>query len=428
MVLASGYYDDILLFGKDIWISEIAAYLNENSGTYDRTSVANSEPPYFNTLTEVSHTGDMNYCDTDTCFTLGSDPVDLISTNYVTYTNQLTNGPTISELTVNDFFGTFDYEDHLVDYVKNTGPTDGNGTISDAMTLTTLGSVVAANADTPTFKKNGSVKNWPSTPYADLTGHSAILFGTPKPNDAIYYDATGDPGGVLEITDNFTLSDGGQFDESIALVVDGDLKINFTGSGAIKAIIIVTGDLYIEGDTFDYEGAIWPLGQTYIYMNDGEYITTPGNNQGFTIMANDNIFFNSYYANHATAVSGNFLNAFIYSEESVYVDAVNSNLHLDGALFARAQGVSGNSIPLEDSATGSPLTGLIIMSYQGYVSSAGTEVPLGGTGNVGYNGFVVQSTIPNNYEDRFLTIPTFESIVTIPGEVSFFTGEFAVED
>lgn len=438
LILNGGYYNNIFMFGTDVYLSKIAPYYNYATGDQANTPTASASDPYLTTPgTMVSTPNSKLYCGTSSCYNTASSnnfyssgtEIEMDKTTFGAITTNPTMPGEDDPVTINDFFGTFNYQDYVVNYVKNTGPTDGNGTITDAMTLGTIGSVVAANADAPTFKKNGSVKNWPSTPYADLTGNSSILFGNPKPTVAVYYDATSDPGGALTINNNFTLSDGGQFDTSIALVVNGDLIIDSSGSLNLQAMIIVTGDLYIQGDDVDFEGALYIMGVTYINFNDNKGILTPGNNTGFTLLTNDHIFVQNIFSNHngpeTTASSAEF-DAFFYTEESIFVDAVNSNFHIDGSLYARAAGNSGSYFPVIDANTLQTIHGIVINSYRGHISGAGTPVPDPVTSNLTSHGFKVEVNNSSQYINRFMSIPTFDSLVTTPGTVSTFTGEFSL--
>ncbi len=156
-------------------------------------------------------------------------------------------------------------------------------------------------------------------------------------------------------------------------------------------------------------------------MNAG--ITTNGNDYGFTIIAKDNVIIEEIYENHVSSALATQFSAFIYTEESIYIDAVNSRLNIEGALFARGLGVSGNQIFMDDESI-SPINGIIINSYRGYINNSGVAVP--STSNTA-NGFIIEKISSGNYQDRFYNIPVFESLVQIPGLYTFETSEWLLE-
>ena len=71
-----------------------------------------------------------------------------------------------------------------------------------------------------------------------------------------------------------------------------------------------------------------------------------------------------------------------------------------------------------------PINGIIINSYRGYINSSGVAVPYSSDSANRFNIAKISST---NYQDRFLNIPTFDSIVTSYGNYTFETTEFLFE-
>ena len=141
----------------------------------------------------------------------------------------------------------------------------------------------------------------------------------------------------------------------------------------------------------------------------GAGITTNGNDYGFTVIAKDNVIIEELYENHFSSAQPAQFSIFIYTEESIYIDAVNSRLNIEGALFARALGVSGNQI---------------FYSYRGYINNSGVGVP---SASNSANGFYIEKVASGNYQDRFYNIPVFESLVQIPGMYTFETSEWLLE-
>ena len=117
-------------------------------------------------------------------------------------------------------------------------------------------------------------------------------------------------------------------------------------SNSITANIVVTGNVIVTGKSVDVEGMLIVLGQTFFRFDDGQGFTTTGRNEGYTFLTRDNIIIESIYAQHTGPLLDNEFSMFIYTEESIYVDGVNSNFHLDGSMFARAANATGNYIPV----------------------------------------------------------------------------------
>lgn len=115
---------------------------------------------------------------------------------------------------------------------------------------------------------------------------------------------------------------------------------------------------------------------------------------------------------------------FWYTEESIFVDSVNSRLNIQGALFARGLGVSTNKIFMDDESL-TPLNGIIVNSYKGYIKNSGSAVP---STSDSANGFYLTKIASTNYQDRFFNIPVFESLVQIPGLYTFETSEWLLEE
>jgi len=272
----------------------------------------------------------------------------------------------------------------------------------------------------PSGKK---VQTLPDTAYVNLTDYEQIIYSSPK--FSIYF------GDDLTIDDRVRIRLQGQFNEESALIVDGNLTIDMASSNSITANIVVTGNVIVTGKSVDVEGMLIVLGQTFFRFDDGQGFTTTGRNEGYTFLTRDNIIIESIYAQHTGPLLDNEFSMFIYTEESIYVDGVNSNFHLDGSMFARAANATGNYIPVVDFDTGEPILGIFISSYQGYISSYpssyGQEIPHAGIINLLSNGFTISVDTAISYDAKFVFVPEWESLVYSTGTVSFFPGEFAIE-
>ena len=129
------------------------------------------------------------------------------------------------------------------------------------------------------------------------------------------------------------------------------------------------------------------------------------------------------YENHVSSAQAGMFSAFFYTEESIYIDAVNSRLYFEGSLFARALGVSGNPIFYDDESA-QQINGIIVNSYRGYINGSGSAVP---STSDDANGFYIEKIDSANYQDRFYNIPVFESLIHNPGTYIFDKSEWYIE-
>lgn len=430
LVLGGGYYNDVKMFGKNVYMSTIAPYYNDFLNNQSKTKTYNSEQPYFtNPGSTISTNKDLLFCPDDSCYgtsTNQNSDIQFYRSNFDELVTELDNPVENDSTTVNDFFGEWTFAEYVLNYVANIGPTDNKNAITETMTLDTLGDIVGKpeNAGIPTLTGSGKkVNSIPDTAYVNLTGYEQILYSQPK--FSIYYD------GDLTINDRLRIRLQGQFNEEAALIVDGNLTIDMPSSNKITANIVVTGNVIVQGKSVDVEGMLLVLGQTFFRFDDGHGFQTTGRNEGYTFLTRDNIIIESIYAQHTGPLLHNEFSMFIYTEESIYIDGVNSNFHLDGSMFARAANATGNHIPVIDNETGEPLNGIFISSYQGYISSYptsyGQEIPHAGIPNLLSNGFTISVDTAISYEAKFIFVPEWESLVYSSGTVSFFPGDFAIE-
>jgi len=430
LILGGGYYNDVKLFGRNVYMSTTAPYYNDFLNNQSKTDVFNSEQPYFtNPGSTLSTNNDLLFCPDDSCYGTSANQnsdITFYRSNFDELVTELANPVENDSTTVNDFFGEWTFEEYVINYVANIGPTNNLNNITEAMTLDTLGSIVGKpeNAGVPILNASGKkVQTLPDTAYVNLTDYEQIIYSSPK--FSIYF------GDDLTIDDRVRIRLQGQFNEESALIVDGNLTIDMASSNSITANIVVTGNVIVTGKSVDVEGMLIVLGQTFFRFDDGQGFTTTGRNEGYTFLTRDNIIIESIYAQHTGPLLDNEFSMFIYTEESIYVDGVNSNFHLDGSMFARAANATGNYIPVVDFDTGEPILGIFISSYQGYISSYpssyGQEIPHAGIINLLSNGFTISVDTAISYDAKFVFVPEWESLVYSTGTVSFFPGEFAIE-
>ena len=434
LILSGGFYRDSSFFAENVYFNYRAPYIY-NDTTPQTTPNSSGSYPDFNgggNNADVYFRGEYQYC-TGNCFDTGTvnDPFEFQRSEFIDIAGSgLETGDYTQDTIISDFFGAFDYEATVVDYVKNDGPTE-NDVITDAMTLATMATVVAANASPAgeecfTFPWWGTIC-WPvesPDPYTDVTNDTNF---TPQTSsETLRYSAYYD--GDLVINEDFTFND--REDDSI--FIDGDLTFNNNGTIFVDGTFVVTGDLYFTGDEIDIDGAFYVLGQTFFDFNYGEGVSEQGDTSqyGLTIMAQDNIIVKSMWASNTTAanIRNNSTNipqfdTFWYTEESIYIETVNNRMNVDGVLFANAEGVSGNTIPFVDEL-GNPIHGLVISSYRGYINSSGNAVPANRVRN---NAFYLDDVSNVNLQNAFIEIPIFDSLIVTEGVYTFETSEFRYE-
>lgn len=432
LVLTAGYYDGLKIFTDNVYTSKIAPFYNRALNSQTKTSAVQSEEPFFDNLASISSNGVNAFCSDDSCFGTSNNqnnPITLYPSNFTEDLLTTDNPPEVATTSVVDFFGSWSFEDYYVTYLKEVGPTDNANAITDYMDFDNISTVMQNNSAPPTLHNNGKkITGLPDAAYVDLSGLDQFIDGNLA--FSVYYN------GNHTITDSLTIANG-NFDDELALFIDGDLTIDLGGQGnkRIKANIVVNGDLEIIGDDLDVEGMLIVLGTITMDFDEGKGLITSGNNLGYSIMALDNVFINSMYEQHASPVNNDEFRSFVYTEESIFVDGVNSRVLLDGALFARATGNQCTAnpgtcsrMPMINNDTGDYIEGIIITSFQGHINNSGVAVPDQGVANVDSNGFLMSSDRSQSYNQRFFYVPQWESIVVnSDGTITTYPGDFTLE-
>lgn len=460
LIIGGGYYKDANFFADNMYISKIASFQNDILGTLDRTPASNSEFPVFEGETLVTLNGDISVCSDWTCFNRNDDinrKVKVYTDNYTDLITTLDTYPSIDDVNVVDYFGDWSFEDFIVDYVTQKGVSDNGESFTDAnpatgaidpITLENLGEAVANNTNSVRCIFFGWICIRNDNSYKDITGDRDEMFDFPL--YSMYY------GNDLLIDESLRIRYPEDLHDETALFVDGDLTIDMNGATGqrLSANIIVNGDLLITGNTFDIQGVLIVLGETIIDFDDGHGFTTDENNwwtshgngllnfiyswlgdpalihDGYTFLSQDNIYINNYYSQNTGPKVDKDFGVFMYTEESIYIDGVNSNFHIDGSLYARAMGaIPANDMNIIMKPSNEQFRGIFISSYQGYINLAGTEVPYSGFESEEANGFITKINSVRSYEERFSVVPTWESLVFYTeGYASFFPDVFVVED
>lgn len=446
LVLGGGYYKDASFFADNIYISKIASWQNQVTSKLDRTPAGNASFPYFEGTSVMTTNGLVRVCPDWTCFNRNNDinkTVRVKTENYTELITTLDTYPSQDDVNIVDYFGDWSFEDFVLEYITDVAVSSNNSKITDPVDFDNIGAVIEANASNRpwfSFMMSGS--------YTDLTNDRNYMFDQ-NPLYSIYY------GNDLLIDESLRIRFPGEDHEETALFVDGDLTIDMGGvaNQRLSGNIIVNGDLLITGNTFDIQGTLIVLGETTIDFDAGQGFTTDENNwftshgnfllnliytiiyddelihDGYTILSLDNIYINEYYSQNTGPLVDESFGVFMYTEESIYIDGVVSNFHVDGSMYARAAGNSGNDLNIVTWPDNEPFRGIFISSYQGYVNAAGKEIPDGGIANVLSNGFVSSINTVRDYQERFSVVPTWESLVFFTeGYASFFPDEFTIED
>lgn len=193
----------------------------------------------------------------------------------------------------------------------------------------------------------------------------------------------------------------------------------------------------MAGNYYTNSGTVYPTGGTKIDFNQGEGIYT-SKTKGFTLLSKDSVYINSMFESHVDVIpSSDVLRAFIYSEESIIVDAVNSQVNLEGALLARAQSASTSATYVSEwniqtkNTNSEVIHGILINSFRGYIDqyNNGNEVSRD-TGDSDWNRFKI-SALTGTLDENFDNIPGFDFLVTVnpeeEGSYYFQTSEFIYE-
>ena len=436
LILNGGYLRDAGIFAGDIHFGYVSPYIEKTNGggtlTPELTPTDSGAYPDFNgngSASDVYFTNSYTYCPS-TCFTVGptiNDPFEYQDSLVLDIEGSgLETGTVNGDKIIADFFGSFSLQDQIVDYVKNDGPTLER-TISDPMSISNIASVVLANSGAPEeecelVKIKGKwtevcTYGASTEPYTDLT--SVVDFDPSSEAETVSYGAIYD--GNLTISEDFTITNF----ETETFIVTGDLTFDNAAQIDYQGIIVVLGDLYFSGQSIAIEGGFYVVGQTYIEFDEGEGFEDAGggNSYSFALLGVDNIFLNSMFESHNSSSAPTIFDWVVYTEESIYMDLVNSRLQVNGIFFAAARDNSGNYIPVEDE-NGDPIHGIVINSYRGYINNSGQAVPASQTNR---NSFIYDVVNEASLQDSFVELPVFETVVVSEGTYSFERSELIVE-
>lgn len=465
LVINSGFFgsddygipDPLKMFGNNIYFSRRAPFILD--GTTNNQELTSNDISRNPVLTDYSlspsvaahihYNNDLQYCGDSTCYTLNDigNPMELNKDNYSNFTASVPSDQgTIGAVTITDFFGSFNYNDYIMEFIRREAPSGSaptNGSNDIEAEWSDLAHDIYDNSSPLVVEARYHPKwgylmgyryTWPNAEFVDITENvdavnfwrdfvdedsSFVYFGNDTNNSWYSYDtnyidtATSTP---LHLDSDIHIG----VDES--LIVFGDLYLDAPwGTQNILGEIVVTGDCYITGSDKDWEGSLMVFGETFIELDDDEQFRTNGQNAGITFMCKDNIHFISHDETHYGSTQSSIFYMFIYTEESIYVDAVNSRYNYSGVMYARALGNSKRTDPNDYMMTdsdGNPIRGIVVNSFYGYVDNFG--VFHDGFDIVDSFRFNIDIMSSSSYASKFENLPDFPSeVIVSTGDLNF---------
>ncbi len=434
VILNGGYYDFVkktqttdakgaYIFGDHVYVSRVSPYEYPVGSTNQYlTPQQDTNYPYFDTTPPAVIYDNYGYlyCAAN-CFdtnNLGNPFV--INESFYNTVDETAPFPSGEMQTTNilNFFGDFDFEQFIVDFINNKAPRRDEVISANWNTLEAdiLSESDPISVEEKTNKQGKVTKvtiTWPETPFVNITSYHddpnyEVDFTDFKQGNDYYSmvyegDLTIDGTISMPVTKN-----NGTPEVKESLIVTGDLTLNSPGQVNLDGAIFVFGDLYLQGATKDIEGSIFVLGETFIDFDLDQGIRTSGNNAGFTLLTQQNIYFESHRESHDSDTQAPEISAVIYTQESIYIDAVNNRLNMTGSLFSRTAQAYTPSKTFMQHEDNSTFNGIVVNSYYGWVSGGGTAIP--GSGDTSHR-FRIGAIASTTYQDRFANIPVFNSII-----------------
>jgi hypothetical protein len=434
LILNGGVYEDLMMFGNNVYLSSIAPFTEDDltyiGDTDHITPYSSGSYPVFtvsNIQSEIFYGQKYQYC-TIGCYTVTEDSSSPMVINKSVYQDvegsSLSDQGNISNQTISSFFNDFSFEDFAMEYATEVMPT-GNMVINDPINLDNFASVILANSGTVNRNR------FPNTPYVDVTNYNRY---TPwDSNESLNYSYVYN--GDLTISNRHEITDA----DGEGLIVLGDLHLDNDSSrktARIRGTYLVTGDLYLDGYSLNFNKATFIVfGETHINLNYGSSFNTWSQNYELSIIGMDNIIILGNNEDDQVSTPS-LLTMLLYSEESIFIDAVESKYNMEGAIFARAAGVSGNYLDIEDEY-GVPIQGIVINSYRGYVDESYTfnwwtwdwekDITFVPSNNLSANRFYLTDVPYTQFQQTFMNIPDHENVTVTDGTFTYETSEWKKE-
>lgn len=451
LILSGGYFDNPTelsdnpsYFGNRIFLNYRSPYKIEDrwgSDWYVTNSSSGSYPEFNDPANvDVYYISSYEFCEANCWITpnSGDDPIK-INTAEGVYTDiseaEFDAGNYNQNQVVPNFFGTYDFDEELRQFLIEDAPTDDRqmvGTYDLNASLDEIKDLVRANTGEVTEVCEWVLvegKHWwqdkwveqcyyaaadaPFTDITDLDGYNVQSGDQTLPVSAVY-------DGDLVLSKGIHNEDR----DNEAIVVLGDLIFDNSSWITVDGKFVVLGDLIFQGDIVDIDGAFYVYGQTIMNFDSNSGINEAGDTSeyGFTLISKDNIIVNSMWEGNNWSGNGwGEFDAFFYTEESIYIDAIFSRVHMKGVLFANALGESGNHIPVTDE-NGNYINGIYISSYRGWINNRGNLRPSTDTYD---NRFYYMGVNDQEYQDAFVEIPEFDSVIFKEGGYTFERSEFS---
>jgi len=413
VVINSGFIDESSLFGNDIHFGKSSPFINDYNTAAETISEVNGSYPDFTNpdwTSDVYFSNEYTYC-VSTCFNVGptiADDFVLQESEFVDIEgSSLEMGTLYRNYVTDDFFSSYDLATEIIDFVANDGPNGLDSFVPTSTTsLATLGSDVLTNS---------AVGNT-SQPYTDVTG---VI--DPE-NVAVTLGSAGVYNGNLIINNDFTITN----DSTETLVVIGNLTFENTTNIDVTGLIVVLGDLTFSGHSVAVDGGFLVTGETTFDFTELYGIQDVGGqlSNGFTLLSIDNVYVNSLWEIHTTSNRPAVWDWLVYTEESIYIDAVNSRININGGLYAAARDNSGNYIPIVDESA-QPILGIVIDAFRGYISNTnGGEVP---TSSANRNRFYLNVMTEAEIQSTFFQYPVFATLELAKEGPFFERSAFSIE-
>ena len=432
LILNGGAYDIPSLYANNIYLNHQSPYLlNRDPYNQHLTPSTSSHYPIFNPEddTKIFYNEDYKYCER-TCISINDDG-QAFTIHKDQYQNvigsNLANQGQNQEVKLSSFFQAFDYNSFFLDFLYFQAAT-GSANLKTYPTMETFKDIILQEAKDIEYRlnKKGKIQDvtLPNSQFADITDDT--LFTSLKHSQKMSLVHRGD----LFLEDQLDIGN------ENTLIVFGDLILDSIPSKnhkdyAITGSIIVTGDVIFQGESMNFSQTIFALGQVIFDFKQGHGLdnTKNGNGNdntpnfnGLTILAKDNIKILSMYDNNRASFQGdkNFY-AFLYTEESIYIDGLNSRMVLEGSFYAKASGESKDPIFYKDQ-NGQPINGIIINAYHGYLNPSDELRP--GLDNSTFSIQMIEMK-NDDMQLKFDSLPLF--IVTVMSDDYFVDDGYEVE-
>ena len=453
IIANGGYYKNASLYATNIRFGQVSPYIERTNFGNTLTPALTPVSTLHRALTQeyfpefrwggvnaqVYYSDSFTYCGA-TCFNVGTSIDDNFVIDEDAYEpiigSLLETGNIPPAKIQGDFFGDYNLTDTILSYVKNDGPTKSRKINAD-LTLETLGQEIidhySGEAVESCYKvwKNKWKYVWvcseqpSSKQYTNITDNED--FDPRTQNETLDYSAIYD--GDLVIKKDFTMSN----IDTETLVVNGNLTFKNTRDINVTGMIVVLGDLIFEGESVEFSGGFYVTGESRFNFKEGYGIISGSrqNDWSFSLYSKKSVIVESVWETHYSNPYTPTIDWYVYTDESIYIDSVNSNLDVEGNFHARALGLEGPFITLENKSQ-VQIHGIVINAFNGYINKYGTpyfdywteRFTLNADNDISNNG---NGNGWGNISPGFIEEPNYDPLVVSNGAFNFETSEFTIE-